>query len=199
MMIDFNTIDVPSKGEYKEKGSRFVAYAYPVDTELAVKEVLKNLWDTNTGACHVCYAYRIGVGVNETYRANDDGEPSGSAGKPIYGQLLSFDVTNVLVAVVRFYGGTKLGVGGLMSAYKIAAKESLSKASIKKKKITKVISISFGYDLTSNINRIINQYELIVNDQIFDAECKWELQIAINQYKEVEEVLKQIQGVTINR
>ena len=123
----YRTIQITGEGIYKEKGSKFNGYAYPVQSVDAVKEHLDRLRKENPGCVHVCYAYCIGS-RKEEYRYSDDGEPSNSAGAPIFGQIKSFDLTNVLVAVVRYYGGTNLGVGGLINAYRTAAKEAFEKA-----------------------------------------------------------------------
>lgn len=181
-ITSFKTIEKSSFAEYKEKGSRFMAHAIPVTKKDQIKAHLERLWEENPSACHVCYAYRLGA-TGDDYRANDDGEPSGSAGKPIHGQLLSFDVTDCLVAVVRIYGGTKLGVGGLISAYKTAAKEALEFAQIIEKKISRELEISFEYDQTSLVDAAVRQFEIVVTGQDFAAKCNFKLSIPVEHYK----------------
>lgn len=196
-MSEYKTISKTSTGEYKEKGSKFIAHVFPVDDVHQVKSILDELWNNNKGACHVCYAYKIGLSTNEVYRINDDGEPSGSAGKPIYGQILSNEITNCLIAVVRFYGGTKLGVGGLITAYKEASKEALRNNEFVKKKITAKIVIQFGYELTAEVNRIINQNSLQVASQKFDYDCVWKVLVPKDEVEEIEKSFFNIEGVTL--
>ena len=141
---------------YKEKNSKFFGFAYPVTSEIEVKTHLENLKAEHFSARHWCYAYQIGTEKIQ-YRANDDGEPNNSAGMPIYGQIQSFEVTNVLVVVVRYFGGVKLGVGGLISAYKTAAQMALENAIIIEKTINKHFVISFGYAHMNKVMRIIKE------------------------------------------
>src|SRR5690554_122122 len=129
MKDTYRTISKPSEGYYKDKGSRFLAYAYPVETEAETRELLMQLKKEHHSARHHCYAWRLGA-ENPAYRANDDGEPSSTAGRPILGQLLAYDVTNVFIVVVRYFGGTLLGTSGLINAYKAAAADALSNADI---------------------------------------------------------------------
>lgn len=179
----YQTISQPAYAEYKEKGSRFMAHAIPVNTKNEIKSHLERLWQENPSACHVCYAYRLGAD-GEDYRANDDGEPSGSAGKPIHGQLLSFDVTNCLTAVVRIYGGTKLGVGGLISAYKTAAKMALEQAQIVKKKVRRSLEVTFEYEQTNLIDTAIRQFEIDVIKQDFAIKCTFGIAIPLEYFEE---------------
>ena len=133
----YKTIAAPSVGSYSEKRSKFLAYAFPVETEAQVKERITEIQKKHNDARHHCYAYILGPN-KDAYRMNDNGEPSGTAGRPIHGQLLSKDLTNTLVIVVRYFGGIKLGVSGLQNAYKIAAKEALDAATIIEKTIDEV-------------------------------------------------------------
>ncbi len=153
------TVAQPSEGLYKEKGSKFMAYAVEVKDEDEVKEHLQRIRQQHSQARHVCYAYRLGIS-GETYRYNDDGEPSGTAGKPIFGQLLSFNVTYILIAVVRYFGGTKLGVGGLITAYKEAAKDALLSANIIEKTATRTIDFTFDYAKMNEVMRFLKQHRL---------------------------------------
>jgi uncharacterized YigZ family protein len=139
------TIAVPSEGEYKEKGSKFIAFTYFVSDESSIKEKLEQLKKEHFKATHHCYAYRLGID-GKNYRANDDGEPSGTAGRPILGQIDSFGLTNVLIIVVRYYGGTKLGTSGLINAYREAAKNALEKSQKIEKIIESIIEVSISYN-----------------------------------------------------
>jgi uncharacterized YigZ family protein len=140
----FHTLSASGEGFYKEKGSKFLGYAYPCSSVEEVKAHLERLRKENHGCVHVCYAYCLGS-KKEDYRYSDDGEPSNSAGAPIYGQIKSFDLTNVLVVVVRFYGGTNLGVGGLINAYRTAAKGAFENATIIEDEDREIIELTFSY------------------------------------------------------
>ena len=161
---------------YKEKNSKFFGYAFPVTTEEEIKEILERLRKEHFSARHWCYAYQIGTEKIQ-YRANDDGEPNNSAGMPIYGQIQSFDVTNVLVVVVRYFGGVKLGVGGLISAYKIAAQMALENSEIVERTIDKHFIISFGYANMNKVMRIIKEKNLQIISQKMEMDCEIEISI----------------------
>ncbi len=168
----YKTIDAPG-GEtlFKDKGSKFYGYAFPVKTEAAVEKALEQLQTQHHKARHFCYAWQLGKNYDR-YRANDDGEPSNSAGMPIYGQLQAFEVTNVLVVSVRYFGGTKLGVGGLITAYKTSAKLALEASKIKTKTIDVEFKISFDYPQMSEVMAIINRENLTVTQQILRIDCQ---------------------------
>lgn len=159
---------------YKEKNSKFFGYAFPVTTEEEIKEILERLRKEHFSARHWCYAYQIGTEKIQ-YRANDDGEPNNSAGMPIYGQIQSFEVTNVLVVVVRYFGGVKLGVGGLISAYKIAAQMALENSEIVERTINKHFIISFGYANMNKVMRIIKEKNLQIVSQKMEMDCEIEI------------------------
>lgn len=161
---------------YKEKNSKFFGYAFPVTTEEEIKEILERLRKEHFSARHWCYAYQIGTEKIQ-YRANDDGEPNNSAGMPIYGQIQSFEVTNVLVVVVRYFGGVKLGVGGLISAYKIAAQMALENSEIVERTIDKHFIISFGYANMNKVMRIIKEKNLQIVSQKMEMDCEIEISI----------------------
>jgi uncharacterized YigZ family protein len=161
---------------YKEKNSKFFGYAFPVTTEEEIKEILERLRKEHFSARHWCYAYQIGTEKIQ-YRANDDGEPNNSAGMPIYGQIQSFEVTNVLVVVVRYFGGVKLGVGGLISAYKIAAQMALENSEIVERTIDKHFIISFGYANMYKVMRIIKEKNLQIVSQKMEMDCEIEISI----------------------
>ena len=161
---------------YKEKNSKFFGYAFPVTTEEEIKEILERLRKEHFSARHWCYAYQIGTEKIQ-YRANDDGEPNNSAGMPIYGQIQSFEVTNVLVVVVRYFGGVKLGVGGLISAYKITAQMALENSEIVERTIDKHFIISFGYANMNKVMRIIKEKNLQIISQKMEMDCEIEISI----------------------
>lgn len=166
----YNEIKDSTNSLYKEKGSKFIAYSFKVLTAEDVKNRLNELKKLEYGARHFCYAYSIGVEKLEQ-RANDDGEPSNSAGKPILGQIVAFDLTNTLVVVVRYFGGTKLGVGGLITAYKTAAKECLSNAIIVKKHIKDVYQLTFDYEQLNFVMRIQKELDLTIESQLLELNC----------------------------
>ena len=173
----YKTIDFPSEEVLlKEKNSKFFGSALPVTSEEDVKENLERLRKEHFSARHWCYAYQIGTEKIQ-YRANDDGEPNNSAGMPIYGQIQSFEVTNVLVVVVRYFGGVKLGVGGLISAYKTAAQMALENATIIEKTIDKHFIISFGYAHMNKVMRIIKEKNLQIVSQKMEMDCEIEISI----------------------
>jgi uncharacterized YigZ family protein len=173
----YKTIDFPSEEVLlKEKNSKFFGYAFPISSEEEVKEILDLLRKEHFSARHWCYAYQIGTEKIQ-YRANDDGEPNNSAGMPIYGQIQSFEVTNVLVVVVRYFGGVKLGVGGLISAYKTAAQMALENATIVEKTINKHFVISFGYAHMNKVMRIIKEKNLQIVAQKMEMDCEIEISI----------------------
>lgn len=158
-MFEFQTIDKAIEDVLmKEKGSKFIGFAYPVNSESDIKNSLNHLKSIHPKATHHCYAYRLGMN-GENYRANDDGEPSGSAGLPIYNQLLAHQITNVLVIVIRYYGGTKLGVGGLVKAYKESAKFTLEEAKIITKELESRIELKFKFSQQNIIFTLLNKYD----------------------------------------
>ncbi|WP_396209230.1 IMPACT family protein [Flavobacterium sp.] len=156
---------------FKEKNSKFYGYAFPVISEEEVKVHLELLKKEHFSARHWCYAYQIGTEKIQ-YRANDDGEPNNSAGMPIYGQIQSFEVTNILVVVVRYFGGVKLGVGGLISAYKTAAQLALEDAEIVEKTIDKQFILTFGYAHMNKVMRIIKEKNLTIVAQKMELDCE---------------------------
>jgi uncharacterized YigZ family protein len=150
---------------FKEKGSKFFGYAFPLENEDEVKPIIETLKKQHPHAVHYCYAYQLGTAPKISYRANDDGEPGNTAGAPIYGQILSFGLTNVLVVVVRFFGGTKLGVGGLIAAYKTTAQMALEVSEIVEKTIDVHFLISFDYKNMNKVMRIIKEKKLDIVSQ----------------------------------
>lgn len=197
----FNTISAPSTGLYKDKGSRFLAFAFHVESEDEVKEHLSQLRREYFDARHHCYAYILGS-RSETYRLNDDGEPSGTAGRPIYNQLLSFQVTNTLVVVVRYFGGILLGTSGLIAAYKAASREALLAATIVSHTIDVDYHLSFPFALMNEVMRVLKKYN--INDVRFlSSESPTHTDIAIavreSQSQTLYQALSAIHGVTIKQ
>lgn len=171
MSFSYQTISNPVEEiTFKEKGSKFIGYAFPVNDEDEVKENLTKLWEKYPDATHICYAFRLGIN-GDKYRANDDGEPSGSAGLPIYNQIVSKEITNVLVASIRFYGGTKLGVSGLIKAYKLSAQVVLDEAVIIEKHLTEKIKFEFSYEDQGSVMRIIDKFNAEVISTEFTDKC----------------------------
>ncbi len=162
----FYSIDKAYEGLYKEKGSKFIAYLLPVKAELEIKAILSQLRSKHPLAVHYCYAYRLGA-KGELYRANDDGEPAGTAGKPIYNQLLSKNITNCLLVVVRYYGGIKLGVSGMINAYKEASYDALSKAIIIESKIKDYFELSFDYASVNDVNKLLREEQGEIVEKYF--------------------------------
>jgi len=164
------TVKSPSAGLYKEKGSRFMAFLFPVETAEQAKTEIDRLKKEYHDARHHCFAYRIGLG-GDIWRINDDGEPSSSAGKPIYGQILSNSLSDVLIVVIRYFGGIKLGVPGLINAYRTAAADAISKTEIITKTAARIIRIDFGYSAMNDIMKTVKDTDATVISQEFDLNC----------------------------
>ena len=192
----FRTIQSLSEGTYKEKGSKFLAFAAPVQTTDEVKELLAYYKKEYYDARHVCYAYRIGAEESE-FRYNDDGEPSGTAGKPIYGQILSNELTNILIIVVRYFGGIKLGTSGLITAYKDAAADAIFNGKIVEKTIDITFSVSFQYEYLNAVMRIIKEEEITVLEQHFDNNCLMKLLVRKANAEKCQNRLMKIETLTM--
>lgn len=173
-----------SEGFYKEKGSKFLAFAYVVSDEDEVKQILAELKKTYYDARHYCYAYVLGT-KSEKYRANDDGEPGHSAGDPILGQIRYNKLTNTLIVVVRYFGGTKLGIGGLIHAYKTAAADAIFNNSIQGKSIFSEIEIQFEYDHLNQVMKLVKDFELEIISQTMEISCEMKLGIRLSLEEEV--------------
>ncbi len=167
---EYLTISKPSEGLFKDRGSKFLAFAYPVSSEEEIKEIQEKLRSDYHDARHHCFAYMLGP-EKLVYRINDDGEPSSTAGKPILGQIRSFDLTNILIVVIRYFGGTKLGVGGLINAYKTAAEEALKSAKIIKKTLHDIYELKFEYPEMNEVMRIMKEEQIEHIDQNFELSC----------------------------
>jgi uncharacterized YigZ family protein len=190
------TIEEKVEGLYKEKGSRFISLAFPVSKEDEVKEILKDIKKEYYDARHHCYAYILGYDKS-AYRMNDDGEPSSTAGKPIYGQLLSNDLTNILVVVVRYFGGTKLGVSGLIQAYKQAALDALNNAKIIEKTVDEIYSIIFDYVLMNDVMKVLKDFDVIQMNHRFDNACYLEFRTRKSNSIKIVDNLSSIDGVNV--
>ncbi|WP_373513153.1 YigZ family protein [Persicitalea sp.] len=186
MLFDdsYRTIEAPAEGLFKERGSKFYAFAYPVNSEEDTRPLLTTLREQHPKANHHCYAYRLGLDRNQ-YRANDDGEPSGSAGRPILNTLYSQDLTNILVVVIRYFGGSLLGIPGLINAYKTATEEALAQAVVLEKYVCDEYQITFPYEMTSEINRIVKAYDLEVTEQRFEIACTFKVLVRKAQLNKV--------------
>ena len=195
----YRSLATPSEGFYREKGSKFYAHAYPVTSEEAIKGHLDALRQQYHDARHHGYAFVLKPveGQEERFRASDDGEPSHSAGDPILGQIRSLDLYDTLVVVVRYFGGTKLGVGGLVNAYKTAAAEALAHNRIATKARRETIVIRFDYPATSEVQQTLHQHEVEIADQQFAHDCYYRLRVPRSQLKTVRQQLAAIKGVTI--
>lgn len=196
-MNPYKTISGLTEGSYKEKGSKFLSFAYPVNSLDEVEDHLATLKKKYHDARHHCYAYMLGMGEQE-YRANDDGEPNHSAGDPILGQIRSFELTNVLIVVVRYFGGTKLGVGGLISAYKQGAADALSKAKIVCIYPQTSFDLIFPYSLTSEVERVLNEFEIEYTNKEFTETCQYTGKISDAVIDRFIKRVKSIQGIRLD-
>ncbi len=193
----FKTISNLSEGIYKEKGSKFLSFAIPVQNADEVKEIVKDYRKRFFDARHVCYAYMLGSERKE-WRANDDGEPSGTAGRPIVGQINSRELTNVIVIVVRYFGGILLGTGGLTTAYKEATADALNNSIIVEKTVDELVSIHFDYVLMNDIMHIIKDLNVLIISQSFENICFMKLSIRKRNVSLLTSKLAKIHGVKID-
>jgi len=193
----YNTIDYAVENIlFKEKNSKFIGYAYPITSENEVKTHIENLKSAHFSARHWCYAYQIGTETIK-FRANDDGEPSNSAGMPIYGQIQSYDITNVLIVVVRYFGGVKLGVGGLISAYKTTAQLTLEEANIVEKTINKHFKIIFDYKNMNKVMRIIKEKNIDIINQKMELNCEIEIATRKKNAKQIFDIFSTLFEIEI--
>lgn len=190
------TLAADAEAVYKEKSSKFLAYAYPVEDEERIREILESLRKRYYDATHHCYAWRLGP-RGEQFRANDDGEPSGTAGKPILGQMLSTGITNCLIVVVRYFGGTKLGVSGLISAYKESARAAIDAGTIVERTVDRRINIIFPYIAMNDVMRIIKEEQPAIAAQEFDNTCSMTLAVRESRAGVLTDKLEKTEGVTV--
>ena len=194
----YRTVSGLSEGLYKEKGSKFLAFAWHVESEEEVKGHLADLRKKYFDARHHCYAYALGA-TRSLYRANDDGEPSGTGGKPIYGQLLSMDLTDTLVVVVRYFGGVLLGASGLVNAYKPAARDALQNASVEQRTVDDCYTVKFKYEQMNDVMRIMKDYGLATRRQQFDLECQIDFAVRQRDSERVRLAFENLRTVIIEK
>jgi len=194
---EYKTITEPVQGSFRDKGSRFLAFCIPVNSELEVKQHLEAMRKQYYDATHHCYAYVLGFDKS-ALRVNDDGEPSGTAGRPIYGQILSNDLTNTLIVVVRYYGGTNLGVPGLIHAYKTAAAEALNKATIVTKIVKELYQIEYPYEAMNDVMKIIKDEILEVINNEFGMKCVIRLAIRHSESGRISSKFSKVNQLVIN-
>lgn len=193
----YNTINIASEETlFKDKNSKFFGYAFPILTEDDVKPLIETLKKQHHAARHWCYAYQIGI-EKIAFRVNDDGEPSNSAGMPIYGQIQSFNVTNILIVVVRYFGGVKLGVGGLINAYKTSAQQTLEASKILEKTININYTISFEYKNMNKVMRIIKEKKLKIISQKLELSCNIIISVRKKDAKNTFEVFNNLYEISI--
>ena len=195
----YKTILKPSEQVlFKDKNSKFFGYAYPVNSEGEVKNHIVALKKQHYSARHWCYAYQIGT-ESTIYRVNDDGEPSNSAGQPIFGQIQSFEITNVLIVVVRYFGGVKLGVGGLINAYRTAAQLALENVKIIEKTININYVITFEYKNMNKVMRIIKEKQLNIVNQVLELNCNIEISVRKNNSQLIFDLFENIYEIKIKK
>ena len=198
-MESYKTLAEPSAPIlYKEKNSKFLGYAFPVESEDEIKQILDTLRKAEPNAVHHCYAWQLGT-TQIRYRANDDGEPAHTAGTPIYGQIQSYGLTNVLVVIIRYFGGIKLGVGGLIQAYRTATQMALDEAQIIEKPITPEFEISFGYADMNKAMRIIKEKNLEIVSQEMALDCKIVVSARVNQADAAIEAFESVYGIKVRQ
>ncbi len=192
----YKTIATPSKGIYKEKGSKFFGFAAPVYSEDDFKEFLAQLKKEYHDARHHCYAFKLGLDENY-YRYSDDGEPNNAAGAPIYGQIQSFGLTNIAIVVVRYFGGVKLGVGGMIASYREAAKLALENATIIEQTVDNFYRLEFGYDIMSDVMNFVKQHQLNITKQILEESGTIEFRIRQSETENIIILLEKINNLKV--
>ncbi len=195
----YKTITKPSiETLFKDRNSKFYGYAFPVTEEASVKDFLEFLRKKHHTARHFCYAWQLGT-ESVRFRANDDGEPSNSAGMPIYGQIQSFDVTNILVVSVRYFGGTKLRVGGLINAYRASARLTLESSAIEEKTINDSFQLNFQYDLMSKVLRILKENSITITRQKLEMDCEMIIAVRKSHTQKVVKIFETLYKVEIKQ
>ena len=192
----YRTIAKPAEGLFRDKGSKFLAFAYPVRSDTEARTFLETLRKEHPKANHHCYAYRLGLDRN-AYRASDDGEPSGTAGRPILNTLYSQNLTNILVVVVRYFGGTLLGVPGLINAYKSATVEALTQAVVVEKTINETYRVVYGFEQMNEVMKVVKDGQLTVSNQTYDNECTLMIELRKTLVNVVLGRLEKIEGVRV--
>jgi len=195
----YKTITTPSiETLFKDRNSKFYGYAFPVNEETSIKDFLEFLRKKHHTARHFCYAWQLGT-ESVRFRANDDGEPSNSAGMPIYGQIQSFEVTNILVVSVRYFGGTKLGVGGLINAYRASARLTLESSAIEEKTIDESFQLNFQYDLMSKVLRILKENSITITHQKLEMDCEMIIAVRKSHTQKVVKIFETLYKVEIKQ
>ena len=184
----YKSISTSSQGLYKSLGSKFIAFAYPVETESRAREIIASVKKEYFDARHHCYAYRIGR-TGEQWRANDDGEPSSTAGRPILGQILSNELSDILIIVVRYFGGTKLGVPGLIKAYKSAAQDAIVNSSIVEKISCEHMTVTFEYSRLNDVMKVLKELNITPLQQNFDLRCEIVAKVRLSQVEQFRSML----------
>ena len=192
----YKTIAAPAEGIYTEKRSKFIAIALPVRTVEEVKHYLETYQKKYYDARHVCYAYMLGPGRKD-FRANDNGEPSGTAGKPILGQINSHELTDVLIIVVRYFGGIKLGTSGLIVAYRAAAAEALSNAQIEERTVDETLTVLFEYPFLNDVMRIVKEEQPDILEQSYDMDCRMALRIRRSMMDKLRARLEKVETLRV--
>lgn len=192
----YQVVTTTAEGLYKDKGSKFIAIAFPATSENEIKETLAAIKKKYFDARHHCYAYMLGAD-KATFRANDDGEPSGTAGKPILNQILSKNITNVCVVVVRYFGGIKLGVSGLITAYKTATQQALENVTIETRTVNEIYTLHFEYPLLNEVMRITKEEKIEPINTKFELDCILEFGIRKNEANRVISKFEKIHGVSV--
>ena len=190
----YQTLSAPGQGEFRDRGSKFLGFAFPVLTEAEVKAHVQALKKAHPGANHCCYAFRIGPD-KQFFRANDDGEPSGTAGRPILGQIQSKDLTNVLVAVVRYFGGTLLGVSGLIQAYRQAALTAIENGTIVEQTVDELYLLQFPYEAMNEVMRIGKDHKLPFTNTDYGENCQATVAIRKNEAERVVTLFRKVKGL----
>lgn len=195
----YKTITKPSiETLFKDRNSKFYGYAFPVNEETSIKDFLEFLRKKHHTARHFCYAWQLGT-ESVRFRANDDGEPSNSAGMPIYGQIQSFEVTNILVVSVRYFGGTKLGVGGLINAYRASARLTLESSAIEEKTIDESFQLNFQYDLMSKVLRILKENSITIKRQKLEMDCEMIIAVRKSHTQKIVKIFETLYKVEIKQ
>jgi uncharacterized YigZ family protein len=195
----YKTITTPSiETLFKDRNSKFYGYAFPVNEETSIKDFLEFLRKKHHTARHFCYAWQLGT-ESVRFRANDDGEPSNSAGMPIYGQIQSFEVTNILVVSVRYFGGTKLGVGGLINAYRASARLTLESSAIEEKTIDESFQLNFQYDLMSKVLRILKENSITITRQKLEMDCEIIIVVRKSHIQKIVKIFETLYRVEIKK
>lgn len=198
MTDQYRTIGKQSTGIFKDRGSKFISIALPVSSIPEIKDNLEILKKEYHDARHHCYAYRLGTG-DDNWRVNDDGEPSGTAGNPIMGQIKSYGLTNIMIVVIRYFGGTLLGTGGLINAYRAASREALEKAEVITRTVNCTYQLYFGYPAMNDVMKLVKEENLEQSEQVFEIDCKMKIRFRSSLEKNIKTRLRLIDGLKFEK